>query len=306
MLSLPDFTKVFELQCDASKVGIGAVLSQEGRPVAFFSEKLSGSKLRYSTYDVEFYAVVRAISHWKEYLYQREFVLYSNHEALKYLKWQKTLNRRHGKWACFLQQFSFTLKHKSGAQNKVADTLSRRSLLLSTMQVQVVGFDRLKDLYADDPDFGQIYAEVCKGKGCFNDFCLHSGFLFKGTRLCVPHCSLREKILYQLHNEGHFGRDKTYALVAAGYFWPKQRRDVKQLTDRCHIYKVSKGGATNAGLYTPLPTPSSPWTDISIDFVLGLPRTQRSMDFVLVVVDRFSKMAHFLPCRKTLDASHIA
>lgn len=63
ILVLPDFSLPFELHCDASKLGVGGVLSQQRRPVAFFSEKLAGARGRYSTYDVEFYAIVQAIKH---------------------------------------------------------------------------------------------------------------------------------------------------------------------------------------------------------------------------------------------------
>ena len=82
ILVLPDFSSTFELHCDASKLGIGAVLNQNGRPVAFFSEKLAGARGRYSTYDVEFYAIVQAIKHWRHYLVHREFVLFTDHDAL--------------------------------------------------------------------------------------------------------------------------------------------------------------------------------------------------------------------------------
>jgi hypothetical protein len=98
VLILPDFTKTFEVECDASGIGIGGVLMQQGKPIEYFSEKLGGGQLNYSMYDKELYVVVRVLETWQHYLWPKEFVFHSGHEALKYLKGQAKLNRRHAKW----------------------------------------------------------------------------------------------------------------------------------------------------------------------------------------------------------------
>ena len=105
---------MFEVDYDASHVGIGVVLSQAGRPIAFFSEKLNEVRKNYSTYDVEFYAIVQALRHWRHYLVPKEFVLFTDHIALKYVNTQNKLNNRHEKRVSFLQGYTFVLKHKSG------------------------------------------------------------------------------------------------------------------------------------------------------------------------------------------------
>ena len=97
LLILPDFSKTFEVECDASGVGIGAVLMQERRPIAYFNEKLNGAPLRYSTYDKELYALVRALETWQHYLWAKEFVIHTDHESLKHLKGQGKLNKRHAR-----------------------------------------------------------------------------------------------------------------------------------------------------------------------------------------------------------------
>jgi hypothetical protein len=112
LLQLPDFDKTFELECDASSIGIGGVLIQGGKPVAFFSEKLHGPTLNYSTCDKELYALVRVLQTWQHYLWSKEFVIHLDHESLKYLKGQSNLNKRHAKWIEFIESFPYIIKHK--------------------------------------------------------------------------------------------------------------------------------------------------------------------------------------------------
>uniref|UniRef100_A0A2N9I332 RNA-directed DNA polymerase n=1 Tax=Fagus sylvatica TaxID=28930 RepID=A0A2N9I332_FAGSY len=114
LLSLPNFSKTFEIECDASGVGIGAVLMQEGRPIAYFSEKLSGAALNYPTYDKELYALVRALETWQHYLWPKEFVIHTDHESLKHLKGQHKLNKRHARWVEFIETFPYVIRYKQG------------------------------------------------------------------------------------------------------------------------------------------------------------------------------------------------
>ncbi|KAK1574154.1 hypothetical protein QYE76_019009 [Lolium multiflorum] len=309
LLALPDFAKTFEIECDASGLGIGGVLMQNGKPVAYYSEKLDGARLNYPIYDKELYALVRVLEVWQHYLWPKEFIIHSDHESLKYLKSQHTLNKRHAKWVEFIESFPYVIKYKKGKDNVVADALSRKlTLLLTRLDFHVLGLDEIKEQYASDTFFGPIFAKCSIEKG-IDDFYLHQGFLFKGNKLCVPMSSLRLLLLQESHGGGlmgHFGRDKTLSMLSTHYYWPRMKRDVERLCNRCTTCLQAKSTSNSYGLYTPLPIPYAPWSDISMDFVLGLPRTKYGHDSIFVVVDRFSKMAHFIPCSRTDDASHIA
>jgi hypothetical protein len=157
ILVLPDFNKTFQVKCDASGFAIGAVLSQDDRPVTYFSEKLNEAKFKYSTYDKEFYAVIQALKKWRHYLVPKEFILYSDNHALQFVNQQDKLNQKHAKWVEYMQNFTFVIKHISGTANKVVDALSRKCLMMQKFRVKTLGFDNLKDMYRNDPDLKEAY-----------------------------------------------------------------------------------------------------------------------------------------------------
>jgi hypothetical protein len=157
VLVLPDFNKTFQVKCDTSGFVIGLVLSQDNRPIAYFSEKLNKTKIKYSTYDKEFFAVIQALRKSRHYLVPKKFVLYSNNHALQFITRQDKLNQKHAKWVEFMQNFTFVINHISGTDNKVVDALSRKCLILQDFCVKTLGFDSLKDMYKDDQNFKEAY-----------------------------------------------------------------------------------------------------------------------------------------------------
>jgi len=114
--------------------------------------------------------------------------------------------------------------------------------------------------------------------------------------------SFRDFLVWEMHaggRAGHLVKNVPIALVADRFYWPSLERDVYRIVSQCRTCQLDKTKRHNIGLYTPLPIPHALWKDISMDFVLGLFRTSRGLDSILVV-------AHFIPWSKTDDASHIA
>ena len=97
--------------------------------------------------------MVRALQTWQHYLLPSQFVIHSDHEALKHLKVQSKLSKRHAMWVEFLEQFQYVIKHKKGKSNVVADALLRRYALFSTFETKFIGFEHIKELYDHDLDF---------------------------------------------------------------------------------------------------------------------------------------------------------
>ena len=157
----------------------------------------------------------------------------------------------------------------------MADALSRRYALVSTLDAKLLGFEHVKDLYVNDKDFASIF-EACENFG-FGKFYRLDGYLFKEDKLCIPNSSIRELLVREAHGGGlmgHFGVRKTWKVLNEHFFWPKMKRDVERVCSRCIACRKAKSRVLLHGLYTPLPVPMLPWVDISMDFVLRLPRSK--------------------------------
>jgi hypothetical protein len=141
-LQLPDFGKTFELERDANGIGSEGILLQEGKPVAYFSEKLSEPSLNNSTYDKELYALVRILETWQHYLWPKEFVIHSDHESLKHIRGQAKLNNHHAKWVEFIETFPYIIRHKKGKDNDIVDALSRHYTMLSQLDHKILGWSQ--------------------------------------------------------------------------------------------------------------------------------------------------------------------
>ena len=120
---------------------------------------------------------------------------------------------------------------------------------------------------------------------------------------------MRLNLIKEKHSGGlaeNFGIGKTLSLLKEKYYWSQMYNNVQKHVKRCGVCQVTKGVSQNNGLYTPITIPKKSCSDISMEFVLGLPKTVKGYDSIFVVVDIFLKMAHFITCKKTLNDEHIS
>ena len=313
ILRFPDFTKEFEVITDASLLGTGAVLLQEGRPVAFSSKKFTAAEKNYATGDQELCGVYHSLKQWRCYLEGPTFKLVTDHHPLIYLHSQPDLSRRQARWMEFFTRFHFDWVFRSGKLN-MADPLSRHPFLatLSAITRQCASYplkQRIADACRADPWFNkpentEHLTRTTEG--------LWMRYTDKDTHVVVvPNdADLIHSIISDHHDAmlaGHPGKTRTLELISRHYWWSNMNRNVNDYVaacDKCQRSKVASGKPT--GLLQPLPVPANPWDSVSMDFIVGLPPTSAGFNAILVVVDRLTKMAHLMPCKDTTTAEQFA
>ncbi|KAL3499013.1 hypothetical protein ACH5RR_041745 [Cinchona calisaya] len=309
VLALPDFSKAFEVETDASDFAIGGVLMQEGHPVAYESRKLSEAERRYTVQEKEMTAVVHCLRTWRHYILGSHFTVRTDNVATSYFQSQKKLSPKQARWQDFLAEFDYALEYKPGKVNSVADALSRKMMLAATSQLESLLPDRIKEGLKHDAAARSLLEYAKEGKT--RRFWVEEELLYtKGRRLYVPHYgNLRRELMEECHDSkwaGHPGMHRTLALIQNGYYWPRMRDDVETYVRTCLICQQDKiEQSKTAGLLEPLPIPERPWESVSMDFIVGFPKSE-GCQTIMVVVDRFSKYGTFIAASKDCPAEEAA
>ncbi|XP_073050542.1 transposon Ty3-G Gag-Pol polyprotein isoform X1 [Primulina eburnea] len=310
VLALPDFSAHFVVECDASDTGIGAVLHQNGRPLAFFSQPLPQRHKKLPAYEKELIGLAKAVRHWRPYFWGNTFVVRTDHYSLKFLLEQRITTSPQQHWVSKLLGFDFHVEYKAGSTNVVADALSRRDDAEGSLQVislpQSAIFSTIREEHRDMAELQPLIQKIQQGEA-IGPWEFRDGLIWYRQRIYLPKISPSiASIISGTHNANHEGFQKTVHRISRDFFWTGMKRQVQEYVATWLICQRNKVELLKpAGLLQPLPIPQHIWADISMDFVEGLPVSQ-GKSVLLVVVDRLSKYAHFLALSHPYTAVHVA
>ncbi|WVZ52193.1 hypothetical protein U9M48_003277 [Paspalum notatum var. saurae] len=334
VLAQPDVTKPFDVHCDASSNGLGC----EGRVIAYAPHQLWKHEVNYPTHDLELAAVVHALKIWRHYLLGNTCHIYTDHKSLKYILTQPELNMRQRRWLELIKDYDLEIHYHPGKANVVADALSRRAhchvlevrptarvICCEIDEIEVIT-EQMAELYSliieptikeqiittqkQDKGMAQIREGIDEEKkACFT--LDDQGVLWFKHRLVVPKdLELRRKILEEAHTSMftmHPGSNKMYQDLKEKFWWTRMKREIAKYVSKCDVcQRIKSDHLKPAGMLQPLAIPAWKWEDIHMDFIVGLPHTQKGYDYIWVIIDRLTKTAHFIPVKTTYRAKQYA
>jgi hypothetical protein len=250
ILKVADPNKNFTVCVDASKEGLGGVLTQEGHVICYESRKLKEHERNYVTHDLELAAVIHALKMWQDYIRGRKFLLLIDNSEVKYLFSQLDLNARQARWLALLRKFDFEVRHMKGKENKVANSLSRRVHGLFEINISRVESDlkqRVRTVGINDEDYTKIMTQLQNNTTNSDKLYLSidkKGLLQFKNKLYIPNSTeLKLTVLDEVHKKpyfGHPGYQKTITTLGKLFYWPNMKGETTDYLARCQDYQQVK------------------------------------------------------------------
>ncbi|GJT89037.1 putative reverse transcriptase domain-containing protein [Tanacetum coccineum] len=315
ILALPQGAENFIVYCDASHKGLGAVLMQNEKVIAYVSRQLKIHEKNYTTHDLELGAVVFALKIWRHHLYGTKCMVFTDHKSLQHILDQKELNMRQCRWLELLSDYDCEIRYHPGKANVVADALSRKERikpLRVRALVMTIGLDLPKQILiaqteARKPENlknedvgGMIRKDITKEKlepRADGTLCLN------GRSWLPCYGDLRTMIMHESHKSKYSiypGSDKMYQDMKKLYWWPNMKADIATYVSKClTCARVKAKHQRASGLLVQPEIPQWKWDNITMDFITKLPKSSQGYDTIWVIVDRLTKSAIFLPMRET-------
>ncbi|GJY34890.1 reverse transcriptase domain-containing protein [Tanacetum coccineum] len=291
ILMLPDGVEDFVVYYDASNQGLGCVLMQRDKVIAYASRQLKTHKKNYTTHDLELGAVVFALKTWRHYLYGTKSVIYADHKSFQHIFDQKELKIRQRRWIELFSDYECEIhyhpsKANAGMREKIQAAQSEALKQENVIMENLHGLDQ--------------QMEKKEGES-----------LYFIDRIWVPLVgSVRTMIMDEAHRSKysvHPGADKMYHDLRDMYWWPGMKRDIATYVSKClTCSKVKAEHQRPSGLLQQPEIPEWKWDKITMDFITKLPRSKSGHDTIWVIVDRLTKSAHFLAIREDYSTEKLA
>ncbi|WVZ76339.1 hypothetical protein U9M48_024322 [Paspalum notatum var. saurae] len=283
LLQLPNFGARFVVDCDASGSGFEAVLHQGDGAIAFFSRLVAPWHAKLPAYERELIGLIKAVRHWRPYLWGRTFTVQTDHWSLKFILDQRLTTIPQHTWVSKLFGYDFTVEYRPGKQNVVADALSRRDEESSLAVRALTGppfdlFSALREELLINSQAQAIRAQIAAGSappGCTD---LDGLLLFKSRAFVPDESGLWPTLLDAAHVIGHEGAEKSLHRFRASFYNSSAHRRIWEFIRGCLVCQRNKTEHLHpAGLLQPLPVPTEIWSDIAMDFVEGFPKVGASV-----------------------------
>lgn len=300
LLAHPDLEAKLALVTDASDTAIGGVLQQlidnQWQPLAFFSRKLSPSQQKYSPYDRELLAIYDAIKHFRHLLEARHFIIFTDHKPICYafhIRKDKCSPRQF-RHLDYISQFTTDIRHISGKDNVVADTLSRVEELVQPVDIDILAKSQsadaeLKQLLDKGTSSLRLVKTVIPGTQT-ELYCDNS------TETLRPYVtkSLRVQVFQSLHSLSHPGANTTAKLVAQRYVWPAIRKDCREWTKTCEACQRAKITRHVSSPLSSFGIPRARLQHVHVDIIGPLPPSE-GYRYCVTAVDRFTRWPEAIP-----------